>query len=291
MSEKVRQCFSTIFTEGQRWHVRFQPRGFQPLRQHPFPTAMRRLDNNLFSDTSRSVCGGAGEEAADGLGVVTGRHQQVGEHEQLIVGEALPVLLPVIVVSTPELGQRLFHRHLWAKKTKQKNTIKSDSHAAGKVPVAVMDHLNYSLLRHIQSTATGDQFWRRRHWFRHQTAREVTSVLTYKTKTTLTEGYGLISVFPFNALLVCVCVFNWVPKALLTCHVYNYTKITTLIFAFTKKAISETKRERNPPPSDCGRLVLLDIFSACFSKSRAAVQRFDLWRKIQSPAIGVKRTV
>lgn len=149
-SEKVHQCFSARFTEGQHWHMRFQPRGSQPLQQHPFQTVMRRLDNKLFSDTSRSVCGGAGKEAADGLGVVTGRHQQVGEHEQLIVGEALPVLLPVIVVSAPELGQRLFHRHLWAKnKNKKKPTIKSDNHAAGKVPVAVMDCLNYSLLHHI----------------------------------------------------------------------------------------------------------------------------------------------
>lgn len=118
VSEKVHQSFSARFTKGQRWHVRFQPRGSQPLQQHPFQTVMRWLDNNLFSDTSRSVCGGAGEEAAGGLGVVTGRHQQVGEHEQLIVGEALPVLLPVIVVSAPELGQRLFHRHLWAKQKK-----------------------------------------------------------------------------------------------------------------------------------------------------------------------------
>lgn len=111
---------------------------------------MRRLDNNLFRDTSRSVCGGAGEEAAEGLGVVTRRHQQVGEHEQLIVGEALPVLLPVIVVSAPELGQRLFHRHLWAKKTKKTSHDQvRRSAAAGKVPVAVMDCLNYSLLHHI----------------------------------------------------------------------------------------------------------------------------------------------
>ena len=46
------------------------------------------------------------------LGVVAGRHQQVGEHQQLVVGEALAVLLPVIVVRAAELRQRLLHRHL-----------------------------------------------------------------------------------------------------------------------------------------------------------------------------------
>lgn len=56
---------------------------------------------------ARRTRGGGGA-----LGVVTRRHQQVGEHQQLVVGEALPVLLPVVVVGAPELGQRLFHRHL-----------------------------------------------------------------------------------------------------------------------------------------------------------------------------------
>lgn len=59
------------------------------------------------SGRSQEEPGGGGA-----LGVVTRRHQQVGEHQQLIVGEALPVLLPVVVVGAPELGQRLFHRHL-----------------------------------------------------------------------------------------------------------------------------------------------------------------------------------
>lgn len=53
-----------------------------------------------------------GPRGGGALGVVTRRHQQVGEHQQLVVGEALPVLLPVVVVGAPELGQRLFHRHL-----------------------------------------------------------------------------------------------------------------------------------------------------------------------------------
>lgn len=56
-------------------------------------------------------------KAARRLGVVTGRHQQVREHQQLVVGEALPVLLPVVVVSAPELRQGLLHRHLGAKNT------------------------------------------------------------------------------------------------------------------------------------------------------------------------------
>lgn len=46
------------------------------------------------------------------LGVVTGRHQQVGEHQKLVIGEALPMLLPVVVVSAPELWKGLLHRHL-----------------------------------------------------------------------------------------------------------------------------------------------------------------------------------
>lgn len=65
------------------------------------------------------VCSGAGE-AAGRLGVVTRWHQQVCEHQQLIVGEALPMLLPVVVVSAPELRQGLLHRHLGGeKKTKR----------------------------------------------------------------------------------------------------------------------------------------------------------------------------
>lgn len=64
--------------------------------------------------------GGARRRQEGGaLGVVTRRHQQVGEHQQLVVGEALPVLLPVVVVGAPELGQRLFHRHLEEKHNRQ----------------------------------------------------------------------------------------------------------------------------------------------------------------------------
>lgn len=46
------------------------------------------------------------------LGVVTGRDQQVCEHEQLVVSEALPMSLPVVMVSASELRQGLLHRHL-----------------------------------------------------------------------------------------------------------------------------------------------------------------------------------
>lgn len=37
------------------------------------------------------------------LGVVTGRHQQVGEHQNLVVSEALSMHMPVIMVSAPKL--------------------------------------------------------------------------------------------------------------------------------------------------------------------------------------------
>lgn len=61
--------------------------------------------------TGQTVCGGR-DKAAGWLGVVTGGHEQVCEHQELVVGEALTVLLPVIVVGASELREGLFHRHL-----------------------------------------------------------------------------------------------------------------------------------------------------------------------------------
>lgn len=46
------------------------------------------------------------------LCIVAGGHQEVGQHEQLVVRELLFVLLPVVVVGPPEIRQRLFHSHL-----------------------------------------------------------------------------------------------------------------------------------------------------------------------------------
>lgn len=45
-------------------------------------------------------------------GVVTGGDQQVGQHQQLVVCELLLMLLPVVVVRPPEVGQRFLHGHL-----------------------------------------------------------------------------------------------------------------------------------------------------------------------------------
>ena len=44
---------------------------------------------------------------AGALRVVGGRHEQVGEHRQLVVSELLPVLAPVLVVGALEVGHRL----------------------------------------------------------------------------------------------------------------------------------------------------------------------------------------
>lgn len=80
-----------------------------------FPTVFKRSNYPLCDDL---VCSGAGKDAGR-LGVVTRRHQQVCEHEQLVVGEALSMFLPVVVVSAPELRQGLLHRHLGWGDTKQ----------------------------------------------------------------------------------------------------------------------------------------------------------------------------
>lgn len=45
-------------------------------------------------------------------GVVTGGDQQVGQHQQLVVCELLLMLLPVVVVRPPEVGQCFLHGHL-----------------------------------------------------------------------------------------------------------------------------------------------------------------------------------
>lgn len=92
-------------------------------RGQEFPTVFKWSNYLLwYSSVSQSACRGAGE-AAGCLGVVTRRHQQVCEHEQLVVGEALPMLLPVIVVSAPELRQGLLHRHLGRKKHNNHDTM------------------------------------------------------------------------------------------------------------------------------------------------------------------------
>lgn len=45
------------------------------------------------------------------LGIVTRGDQQVGEHQELVVCELLLVLLPVVMVSPPEVRQSLLHSH------------------------------------------------------------------------------------------------------------------------------------------------------------------------------------
>lgn len=121
----VQDCFSARFTEGQHWHVSFQRQDSQPLQQHQTllligctegRSSQQFLNGLIIFYDTRQVCRGAGK-AAGCLGVVTRWHQQVCEHEQLVLGEALPMLLPVIVVSAPELRQGLLHRHLREKKT------------------------------------------------------------------------------------------------------------------------------------------------------------------------------
>lgn len=46
------------------------------------------------------------------LSIVTRGDQQVGEDQQLVVGELLLVLLPVVVVGASEVGQSLLDGHL-----------------------------------------------------------------------------------------------------------------------------------------------------------------------------------
>lgn len=46
------------------------------------------------------------------LSIVARGDQQVGEDQQLVVGELLLVLLPVVVVGASEVGQSLLHGHL-----------------------------------------------------------------------------------------------------------------------------------------------------------------------------------
>ena len=46
------------------------------------------------------------------LGIVAGGHQQVSQHQQLVISELLFVLLPVVMVSPAEVRQSLLHRHL-----------------------------------------------------------------------------------------------------------------------------------------------------------------------------------
>lgn len=67
--------------------------------------------------SGRAECRGAFEccgafECYRVSGVVTGGDQQVGQHQQLVVCELLLMLLPVVVVRPPEVGQRLLHGHL-----------------------------------------------------------------------------------------------------------------------------------------------------------------------------------
>lgn len=46
------------------------------------------------------------------LSIVARGDQQVGEDQQLVVGELLLVLLPVVVMGASEVGQSLLHGHL-----------------------------------------------------------------------------------------------------------------------------------------------------------------------------------
>lgn len=48
------------------------------------------------------------------LGVVTRGNQQVGEDQQLVICELLLVLLPVVVMSPPEVWQSFLYSHLEA---------------------------------------------------------------------------------------------------------------------------------------------------------------------------------
>lgn len=60
-------------------------------------------DLSLAGVAARMLAGPKVPRHRGRLGVVTRRHQQVGEHQQLVVGEALPMLRPVVVVGAPEL--------------------------------------------------------------------------------------------------------------------------------------------------------------------------------------------
>lgn len=50
--------------------------------------------------------------AIPGLCIVTGGNQQVSQNQQLVICELLLVLLPVVVMSPPEVRQRLLYGHL-----------------------------------------------------------------------------------------------------------------------------------------------------------------------------------
>lgn len=46
------------------------------------------------------------------LCIVAGWNQEVSEHQELVICELLLVLLPVVVVGPPEIGERFLHSHL-----------------------------------------------------------------------------------------------------------------------------------------------------------------------------------
>lgn len=46
------------------------------------------------------------------LCIIAGWNQEVSEHQELVIRELLLVLLPVVVVGPPEIGQRFLHSHL-----------------------------------------------------------------------------------------------------------------------------------------------------------------------------------
>lgn len=74
------------------------------------PVGQRQCDAGSWFWMCQNVLGRSSVYRVSG--VVAGGDQQVGQHQQLVVCELLLMLLPVVVVRPPEVGQRFLHGHL-----------------------------------------------------------------------------------------------------------------------------------------------------------------------------------